>query len=111
MPLQQACARVAEELEALHGRLERLEAGLETALTPPPPGLEGRSIAMIQEIDMLRQSLGALADYIGQLAREAEADGRVDARAAIASVPLRAMAERLAGRAVAAPAPGQPELF
>lgn len=111
LPLRVAATRIAAELEALHARLERLEVGIETAFEYSTKGLEGQTIGMIQEMDMLRQSIGALADYIDHLAEMTDGFGEVDATAAINAVPLRDMAARLSGQNSAEAATGHAELF
>lgn len=111
LPLKVAATRVAAELEGLHARLERLEFGLESVFAHTTAGLEGKTIGMIQEMDMLRQSLGALADYIDHVAGTTDGSGLVDATAAINAVPLRDMAARLAGQDAAEAQTGHAELF
>ncbi len=111
VPLKQAAQRSADELSGLHERLERLEHGLEAVFAHSRDGLEGQTIAMIQELDMLRQSIGALADFIGTLARNTDDKGQTELALALNGVPLRDMAMRLAGSRHQEPETGQPELF
>lgn len=111
LPLKVAAIRIAAELEALHARLERLEVGLESVFEHTTQGLEGQTIGMIQEMDMLRQSIGALADYIDHVAGTTDGDGLVDTTAAINAVPLRDMAARLSGCTAAEAETGHAELF
>lgn len=111
LPLRIATQRASSELEGLYTRLERLEHGLDTVLVATPSALDTQSIGMLQELDMLRQSIGALADYLGQVALETDADGMVNTADALNAVPLRDMAERLGGRKKPSAAGGHPELF
>lgn len=111
LPLKVATERASAELEALYERLERLEHGLDALVLHSSGALDSQSIAMLQELDMLRQSVGALADYLGQISLETDHGGMVDLAQALQSVPLRDMAHRLGGQGkVVAPA-GQAELF
>lgn len=111
VPLKLATSRVAGELESLHGRLERLEFGLEAVFAHSRAGLEGQTIGMIQELDMLRQSLGALADYLEHLSEATDAAGQSDQATALRAMPLRDMAARLGGARHEAAASGLAELF
>lgn len=111
LPLRVATQRASSELEGLYTRLERLEHGLDTVLVATPTALDSQSIGMLQELDMLRQSIGALADYLGQVAAETGTDGMVNTAGALSAVPLRDMAERLGGRQKSVAAAGHPELF
>ncbi|MBP0481391.1 chemotaxis protein [Sagittula salina] len=111
LPLSVAAERVAGELEGLYGNLERLEYGLDMVFVHTSEALGGQTITMLQELDMLRQSLGALADFLSQLARETDATGTVDTGAALRCVPLRDMAIRLGGEEKSGPVSGHAELF
>lgn len=111
VPLKLAASRVAGELGSLHGRLERLEYGLEAVFAHSRAGLEGQTIGMIQELDMLRQSLGALADYLEHLSDATDETGQADQATALRTVPLRDMATRLRGARHEVSASGHAELF
>lgn len=111
MPLKQATIRIADELESLHERLERLEFGLEAVFAHSRDGLEGQTIGMIQELDMLRQSLAALAMFMGQAAEQTDKHGQSDLKTALASMPLRDMASRLSGSHQTEATSGHAELF
>ena len=111
LPLSLAAERVASELEGLHGRLERLEYGLDMVFMHATDNLDGQAITMLQELDMLRQSLGALADFLSQLTRETNSLGQVDPSDALNSVPLRDMAARLKGKKNSKAISGDAELF
>jgi hypothetical protein len=111
LPLKLATRRVAGELEGLHERLERLEYGLDMVFVHSQGALDGEAVVMLQELDMLRQSLGALADYLTRLAQDTDDTGQVDSAPAIKSIPLRDMAVRLGGNNRPKPAAGHAELF
>jgi hypothetical protein len=111
LPLKLATRRVAGELEGLYERLERLEYGLDMVFVHTEGTLDGQAVVMLQELDMLRQSLGALADYLTRLAQDTDDAGQVDSAPAIESIPLRDMAVRLGGNNRPAPETGHAELF
>lgn len=111
LPLKTATRRVAGELEGLHARLERLEYGLDMVFLHSSEGINGQSIQMLQELDVLRQSLGALSDFLTHLSNETNSNGDVDPAAALNAVPLRDMAIRLEGRSKRAETSGVPDLF
>lgn len=110
-PLKLVGARVADELEGLYGRLERLEYGLDMVFVHTKDSMDSQAITMLQELDMLRQSLGALANYLVHVTKETDEIGCVDPSSAISSVPLKDMATRLGGNTKAAPQSGHAELF
>lgn len=111
LPLKDATGRASTELEALYERLERLEHALETVTQASSVALDRNSIGMLQELDMLRQSIGALADYLGQISLATDRTGMVDLSEALRGVPLRDMATRLGGQVKTAPRTGHAELF
>lgn len=111
LPLKTATFRVAGELEGLYARLERLEYGLDMIFVHNSDSFDGKSISMLQELDMLRQSLGALSDFLVQVSQETDDRGAVDPGPALRSVPLRDMAVRLGGVEKTAPDSGHAELF
>lgn len=111
LPLSVATRRASDELEGLHARLERLEHGLDAVIVQSTQPFDTKSIGMLQELDMLRQSIGALADYLDQISAETDARGMVDVSQALDAVPLRDMAVRLAGRARSSVNNGHTELF
>ncbi|WP_425074430.1 chemotaxis protein [Sagittula sp. S175] len=111
LPLKLAAERVAGELEGLYGRLERLEYGLDMVFVHTTEAMDGQTITMLQELDMLRQSLGALADFLVHLARDTDDIGQVDVLPALKAVPLRDMAVRLEGKEKSGPVSGHAELF
>ncbi|WP_305971072.1 MULTISPECIES: hypothetical protein [unclassified Mameliella] len=111
LPLKLATRRASEELEGLHARLERLEHGLDAVIGQSTQAFDSKSIGMLQELDMLRQSIGALADYLDQISAATDANGIVNVGEALTAVPLRDMACRLGGQANSAAVGGRAELF
>ncbi|WP_323772162.1 chemotaxis protein [Antarctobacter sp.] len=111
LPLKVATRRASAELEGLYVRLERLEHGLDTVIVHATHAFDTKSIGMLQELDMLRQSIGALADYLEQISAETDETGMVDVVQALSAVPLRDMATRLSGTVNSAATGGHAELF
>ncbi len=90
-PLSQALPACAGGLAAWAGRCEAAQAGLAPALQ------NGAAIEEAQALDLMTQSLAAVADYLSALAAGLPADWRIDATPAAAIVPLAELARRLAG--------------
>jgi hypothetical protein len=90
-PLSRTLSACAGELAALADRCETLQAGLAPALQ------SGAAIEEAQTLDLLTQTLGAVADYLHALSAGLPADWAVDARRAAALVPLTELAWRLLG--------------
>lgn len=111
LPLKIATGRASAELEGLYARLERLEHGLDTVIVQATHALDAKSIGMLQELDMLRQSIGALANYLYRISAETDDAGMVDVIQALTAVPLRDMATRLGGTVSSAGSAGEAELF
>lgn len=111
LPLSVAAERVADELEGLYSRLERLEYGLDMVFVNATESYGSQTITMLQELDILRQSLGALSDFLVNLSRETDEYGKVDLSPALKSVPLRDMAARLSGSNKSPSESGHAELF
>jgi hypothetical protein len=92
-PLSQTLQACAQELAAWADRCETLQAGLS-------PVLQNKAaIEEAQILDLMTQSLGAMADYLKALAAGLPADWRVDAAPAAAILPLAELARRLSGGA------------
>jgi hypothetical protein len=111
LPLKTATQRASLELNGLHARLERLEHGLDAVLTRSADALDTETIEILQELDMLRQSVGALSDYLERISATTDDAGLVDLAGALSNIPLRDMATRLGGQTHSASRAGQAELF
>jgi hypothetical protein len=92
-PLSRTLGACAGELATLADRCEALQAGLAPALQ------SGAAIEEAQTLDLLTQTLAAVADYLNALASGLPAEWIVDARPAAAVVPLTELARRLVGGA------------
>jgi hypothetical protein len=105
-PLSRTIGACAGELAALADRCEALQAGLAPALQ------SGAAIEEAQTLDLLTQSLAAVADYLHALSSALPAEWVVDAAPAAAIVPLAELARRLTGAGLhAPPESGELDLF
>lgn len=105
-PLSRTLGACAGELAALADRCEALQAGLAPALQT------GAAIEEAQTLDLLTQSLAAVADYLHALSTALPADWLVDAGQAASIVPLTELAWRLAGGVLhPPPETGELDLF
>lgn len=105
-PLSRTLGACASELAALADRCEALQAGLAPALQ------SGAAIEEAQTLDVLTQSLAAVADYLHAVSAILPADWQVDAAPAAAIVPLTELARRLLGGPLQAPPEaGELDLF
>lgn len=90
-PLSRTLGACAGELAALADRCEALQAGLAPALQT------GAAIEEAQTLDLLTQSLAAVADYLHALSTNLPNDWLVDAHGPATIVPLTELAWRLVG--------------
>jgi hypothetical protein len=105
-PLSRTLGACAGELAALADRCETMQAGLAPALQ------SGAAIEEAQTLDLLTQTLAAVADYLNVLAAGLPAEWQVDATPAAAAVPLTELAWRLLGGAYhTPPESGELDLF
>lgn len=111
LPVQVATIRVATELTGLQERLERVEHGLEAVFIDSESKPSSLTIGMLQELDVLQQSVGALAAYLERLSDLVTPDGSVNVKDAAKVIPLRDMAARLNGFVGVADKSGEAELF
>ncbi|MBS0124959.1 chemotaxis protein [Thetidibacter halocola] len=98
-PVAIVLSRAATELRLLKERLERIEHRLEDLYFRKGRPLDADEIRAFQDVDLVVQSTAALADFLEHVAGIPEAyEGNICMRSAIKTVPLRELAERLAGR-------------
>lgn len=97
-PLSRTLGACAGELAALSDRCETLQAGLAPALQ------SGAAIEEAQTLDLLTQSLAAVADYLHALSQTLPEDWQVDPNGAARIVPLTELARRLVGGPMPPPA-------
>lgn len=103
--------RVASELHGMRDRLEHLERRMETLFAEDLANFDAKTVAAIQEIDMLMQSAAALAEFVQRMAKGRDEVSDLDLDFALQAVTLRDMAIRLKGGTNAAVEVGVPELF
>lgn len=111
IPLRDATEQVAGELDALEHHLESIEGALEGILESGTGEIPKTALGMLQELDILRQSVGSLSGYLSDLSKATNASGFVNPDTALQRIPLRELASKLSGRAGSAPVTGLPELF
>ena len=111
MLVTDATRLVAAEMRALQSRLEQLEMGMEAIVVRNPSELSAATVKALQEMDMIVQSTGALADYVVAISDLLPTQVEVALHSALKTVPLNDMANRLAGRTHQSFAAGEPELF
>jgi hypothetical protein len=105
-PLSRTLSACAGELAAMADRCEALQAGLAPALQ------SGAAIEEAQTLDLLTQTLAAVADYLHAVSADLPSEWALDIRPAAAVVPLTELAWRLlGGQFHAPPESGELDLF
>jgi hypothetical protein len=95
--------QLAHELGALQLMAADMEATVDDMIERHAGVLDARSIQNLQLLDILNQTLLALATFAGNAAALSNAGWRIDGQAATADIKLASLAQRLArGGAVAA---------
>lgn len=102
-------ARLASELLSLQAMTAEIEQALGDLL--PAAHLDAGPLRTLQHLDLLNQSLQALASVCTSSAALASAEWSVDAAKAAGHLPLAALARRLTGEPAATPAEHGDELF
>ena len=95
---QTIARRVSGELRAVAAQIQNVEAALEMILTRLEPDLRRETISDLQQLDLVSQSVCALADYLATNSVEMCATDGIDTRAALRAVTLREISRRLAGQ-------------
>ncbi|MDJ0820457.1 MAG: chemotaxis protein [Paracoccaceae bacterium] len=111
MPASQATQLIADEMRALQKRLEQLEVGMEAIVVRNPSELSAATVKALQEMDMIVQSTGALADYVVAISELLPPQAEIGLQPALDTVPLNDMVTRLSGQTHQSLAAGVPELF
>ena len=94
-PLTLASSRAARELLSLQSRFDLIEQALGEALRDPARG--GAHLGALQEIDMVRQTVVTLADFLLDVTEQYEKKGHFNLHQTAEKVPLRALGARLSG--------------
>lgn len=94
-------ATVLESLARELDRLASLAGNIDTAVgrVPIPAELNGETVAALQRVDFLRQSLECLTVYVDNLAGQVNDTVVVSPASAAAMLPLRDLARDLVGKA------------
>ncbi|WP_121632569.1 hypothetical protein [Tropicibacter alexandrii] len=108
---QAANFRVGQELDLLEHRIETLENALERHMSSEKIHEDGDAIQAIQEIDLVRQTVKSLADFLMTISDPTKTLEPETIEAAIERVPLRDVAARLNGGKAQAKAIIGTELF
>lgn len=94
-PFAVVLGNTAHELD----RLARLAARIDDVVgrAPATASPDGEVLAALQGVDLLRQSLECLTQYVANLASQVDDSVRVDPAHAAAALPLRDLARGLVG--------------
>ncbi len=103
LPLPMLLAQLSHELGALQLMAADMEATVDDMIERHAGALDARSIQNLQLLDILNQTLLALARFTANAAALSSPEWRVDGQASIAGLTLAGIAQRLsrgAGHAV-----------
>ena len=103
LPLAQLLSQLSHELGALQLMAADMEATVDDMIERHAGVLDARSIQNLQLLDILNQTLLALAQFAANTAGLAPPDARIDGLAAVHGIKLASLAQRLsrgAGHAV-----------
>ena len=89
--------RTSAELHLLAAHVQKVERAIVELLQREDLALRSATIKELQKLDTISQSLSALTAYLDSAAPGMWAEDAVDTRLPLSRVPLRALAERLAG--------------
>lgn len=101
MPLKSVLFNAAREIERLSELAREIDEAVGTV------SLGGAQIPLpqaqtLQQVDLLRQSLECMTEFIGQVASQSQEEARICADAAVRNIPLRDLARNLVAGAVVA---------
>ena len=109
--LMTAAHRVALELHAVETRVEHVEAELDQMLQHQGSSITGETIAILQQVDLVRQSINALANFLDTLSENSACDCTMDISIALEKIPLRDLRAHLTGGDRSDHCGEAPELF
>jgi hypothetical protein len=95
-PLSKTLERTARELRVISASVDDLEHAVGAALSRSAPS-DAAHIRELQTLDVVRQQVAAVADFLEALNETVPEAWRVDAAAAACCVTLADMAARLSG--------------
>ena len=96
MPLSVLLTRVAAELHMLCHDGRAVEDAIGRAILGEEPST-GQTLANLQRVDLIVQTLGQLGDYLGAVTGILEPDQVIDVNAPLSRINLRDLARNLAG--------------
>lgn len=96
LPLPVLFAQLAHELGALQLMAADMEATVDDMIERHAGALDARSIQNLQLLDILNQTLQALARFAANTADLAAPDWQVDGPSTVAEIKLASLAQRLA---------------
>ena len=102
LPMPVLMQQLAHELGALQLMAADMEASVDDMIERHAGVLDARSIQNLQLLDILNQTILALATFAGNVAALSSADWRIDVKAATADLKLASLAQRLAKGGTAA---------
>lgn len=88
-------AAVADELSLAMGQCARLDGALGQLLDAAPPERRGALMQELHTVDLLNQQIAALAGFLGRLSSAAANQPSVDVAAALRTITLGDVAERI----------------
>lgn len=95
MPLAALLTQLSHELGALQLMAADMEATVDDMIERHAGVLDARSIQNLQLLDILNQTLLALAQFSANAAALAARDWQIDGAAAVSSITLASLAQRL----------------
>mgnify|MGYP007011824693 CR=1 FL=1 len=108
MPMKRALFNAAREIERLSGLAQEIDDALGTALRSGA-GVPPAQMQTLQQVDLLRQSLECITDFLGQVARQSQEGEQICLDTAVKNIPLRDLAQKLASGMWVAADPPAPE--
>lgn len=95
-PLSLLLLRISEELHALQAEGRTIEDAIGHAILGGAPSTR-ETLANLQSIDLIVQSLGELGNYVSALQHLLKDDPLIDASGPLERISLRDMARKLSG--------------
>ncbi len=98
VPVATVLSAAAAELDLATFDLARIEEAIVAVLSQQKGETDTETLRAIQAIDVLNQSLSALAAFLDLAGRDASDTSRIDPSLALGTVRMKAMLERLIAR-------------
>jgi hypothetical protein len=97
VPMSEVLARIADELRVLAWTSDNLQDAISPVVLANG-GANKSSIATLQSLDLISQSIAGIAQVVDALTRADASQGMVDPMAACRGLTLSALADRIAGQ-------------